>query len=330
MNNSSVATLGEEDEEDFVYGFYSPMDVPLILLGLLSIIINSTVLYLLFKKEYLRTPKNLFLGSLAVSDLFTASMNIPLFIGCSATLDTPLCVGASVLNHFACLFDILQLLAITLDRLTAVLSPLTYPVIMSTSRATNIIAFISVFSACASFIQLLWLVSPGYDVSEVAMDTIEKYEMAYDIAVFVFFFIPVFVITYAIIHLFVIVRKHSREISKRGSHRRTNHDDKSRWSHEMRSTVILATMLVTYVLFWLLYLIVRVQMHFGNELFALPIAVENFIVFLRFSTCVSNPLLYTLRNHDFKVALKAERDSMNRRKEFKSSTTKSTNSYDRP
>jgi len=60
--------------------FYPAVDVPAIVLAWLIVIVNGLVLVLMAKKKYLRSITNLLLCSLAVSDLLTGLVAIPLFI----------------------------------------------------------------------------------------------------------------------------------------------------------------------------------------------------------------------------------------------------------
>jgi len=63
--------------------FYPAVDIPGIILSLLIVIVNSLVLVLMAKKQYLRSITNLLLCSMAVADLLTGLVAIPLFIACN-------------------------------------------------------------------------------------------------------------------------------------------------------------------------------------------------------------------------------------------------------
>ena len=81
VNNSSNSTsFGDE------MGVFRPAyDLCLIALAVLIIAINVLVVYLFIRKDYLRTKTNSFLVSLALSDLMTGFLAIPLYLLCSAT-----------------------------------------------------------------------------------------------------------------------------------------------------------------------------------------------------------------------------------------------------
>ena len=67
-------------------GVFKPAyDACLIVLAFLIIAINVLVVYLFVTKGYLRTKTNCFLLSLALSDLLTGLLSIPLFLICSLT-----------------------------------------------------------------------------------------------------------------------------------------------------------------------------------------------------------------------------------------------------
>jgi hypothetical protein len=62
-------------------------DTCIIILACFIIATNILVLYLFANKDYLRTKTNSFLISLAVSDLMTGILSIPLYLICSLTYD---------------------------------------------------------------------------------------------------------------------------------------------------------------------------------------------------------------------------------------------------
>ena len=96
--------------------FYPPADVPAIILAVLIVIVNCLVLGLTARKKHLRTITNLLLCSLAVSDLFTGLVSVPLFTTCNIIRQSAICLTEEQLSRFISASIVSHLMSVVIDR----------------------------------------------------------------------------------------------------------------------------------------------------------------------------------------------------------------------
>ena len=100
------------------YGYFYPaVDVPAIILAVLILIVNGLVLFLMAKKKYLRSITNLLLCSLAVADLLTGLVAIPLFISCNIIRQSAICLTEEQLARLISASIVSHLVSVVTDRL---------------------------------------------------------------------------------------------------------------------------------------------------------------------------------------------------------------------
>ncbi|XP_024085622.1 octopamine receptor Oamb isoform X2 [Cimex lectularius] len=153
MNSTACSALLESVEWE------DPTAICLLtLLGVVDLMVivgNCLVIAAVFISSKLRSVTNLFIVSLAVADLLVGLTVLPFSavrevfkvwifgdLWCSAWL---------ALDVWMCTASILNLCAISLDRYVAVTRPVTYPSIMSTSRAKLLIGLVWVLSFIICF-----------------------------------------------------------------------------------------------------------------------------------------------------------------------------------
>ena len=74
------------------------------------------VLVLMAKKKYLRSITNILLCSLAVSDLLTGVVAVPLFIVCNVHAQSATCLTEEMVARFISALIVCHLMAVTTDR----------------------------------------------------------------------------------------------------------------------------------------------------------------------------------------------------------------------
>ena len=98
-------------------GFFDPKaDVPAIVLAVLIVTVNGLVLVLMARKRYLRSITNLLLCGLAVSDLLTGLVSVPLFITCGIMRQPAICISEESMARFISASIVCHLMAVTTDR----------------------------------------------------------------------------------------------------------------------------------------------------------------------------------------------------------------------
>ena len=100
-----------------MHNYFEPVvDVPAIVLAVLIVTVNSLVLVLIARKKYLRSITNLLLCSLAVSDLLTGLVGVPMFITCNVIRERGPCLGEEEMSRFISASIVCHLMAVTTDR----------------------------------------------------------------------------------------------------------------------------------------------------------------------------------------------------------------------
>ncbi|XP_018327910.1 octopamine receptor Oamb [Agrilus planipennis] len=127
----------------------------LALINVMVIVGNCLIIAAVFCSSKLRSVTNLFIVSLAVADLLVGIAVLP-FSATREIFDIWIfgdtwCSMWLALDVWMCTASILNLCAISLDRYVAVTRPITYPNIMSTSRAKLLIAGLWILSFVICF-----------------------------------------------------------------------------------------------------------------------------------------------------------------------------------
>jgi len=291
-------TNNTEEGDEMMAGFSVKFDVFPIVLAVLIIVFNSFVLILVIKRKQLRNQANYLLCSLALSDLLTGLVDIPLFLACNITWDYPLCLVAENCLRMTSISTVLHLVAITVDRYLAATYALQYPSIVTPARSHAVKGAIWLVSIVLAFIQLAWSTSNS-DVNEEGN---VEYEVPYDItSLVVFFAVPVLVMIVLYSLLFYNVVRSARR--RRNSLQRM--DVTQRNSKEWQTALVFILMFLSYCACWLPYFLIRLQYNLGNEFFVLPHIAEYIFIYLRFLGSFLNPCIYVFGKNDFRKALRA-------------------------
>ena len=270
---------------------------------ILIVIANGLVFILFAKRKELRTRPNYVLFSLAICDLTTGVINIPLFILVaftpvitSAELKFHLVFLIGVLNNLTAISACYHILAATTEKYLSIIWPVTHRLI---KRKTVIKALGAVWvaSVFVAFIPFAWV-----NMGDKALQT------NLSIGHVIFCLITVFLLPYSfMIYAFVVIflaiskqgRSHCRKPSKQRSSRQARQA-----ALEKRCLILFASMATIFLVCWLpwyvLMLLFRISYN-GDEL-RIP---SHVFVLVRYTTSVINPMLYTFFRRDFKTALKS-------------------------
>src|SRR6218665_31368 len=112
-----------------------------VICAVLSIVGNSVIIVIFIKKRSLRTVKNCYVISLAVADLFVGLVGIPSALAVSVGLPKNFnaCMIMTSMLMLLCTGSIMSLVAVTIDRFWAIMSPLSYQAMMSYNKAGMVI-----------------------------------------------------------------------------------------------------------------------------------------------------------------------------------------------
>ena len=296
-NNSSSKTDQEQIE-------FLPVSlvVALSFMCLLIVAVNGLVIFLIHKKKSLRTITNMFLTSLALSDLMSGLLGIPLLVICLAKDVIKVCVSSAIFFRLTAISSVCHVLLIACDRYIFIVHYMKYHSLATKRRA--IIAIISVWlvSLASSMIQLSWYIFHGIALTEYE-DVTEHHNKRYSLACIVLFFtVPLITMCYIYGSIFYISFK--RIESDRGLSNTFQRPSRS-LGHEWRGRSVLLITMVIFACCWLPFFVAMLDDYMNtSEQSPMPLWAQRLLIFLGFLPSVLNPILCTLAKIDFRRALK--------------------------
>ncbi|XP_022792415.1 alpha-2Db adrenergic receptor-like [Stylophora pistillata] len=298
----------DEHQAEFAGDFDARYHIPPIAVAVVIIGLNGWVLYLVKTKPNLQSSMNFLLCSLALSDLLTGSLSIPLHVCCDVTWKTNICVASQLFMRFTSVSTVMHLLAITMDRYLGIKHALRYNALVTKNRVIVTSVFIWSSSIFASLIQLAWINYGRDDVDEEDED-LTKHEIRYDVTNLVLYVvIPFVVMTIVYVTIFFEILRHYRNIKQYNSPGWA--ETKKRTHHEWKAVAIFSIMLFVFIVCWLPFFTIRLQYNLGKKLFELPHSTEYVFVYLRFFTSFFNPFMYIFGKRDFRQAINFSRRSL--------------------
>ena len=308
LSTCNASCLGKngssnETEAEAEYTFLpSPLIVLLAFMCLLIVTVNGLVIFLIYKKKSLRTLTNMVLASLALSDLMSALLGIPLLIICLVRDVIKVCVSSSIIIRFTAISSVCHVLLIACERYIFIVHSINYHFLVTKRRAMGAILAIWLLSFLASVIQLSW-----QNLQEEALtefdETAEEIDIKYSVTCIVLFFaIPLLLMYYLYGHIFYISfkrKKRDRQLNKnfQQAHRSV--------LEEWRGRSVLLITMVIFAGCWLPFFLMVLDEHMQSSPFSpLPVLVERLLIFVGFIPQLLNPVLCTLVKKDFRRALK--------------------------
>ena len=295
MNNSSVASSPQQQNNGIK--FLSR----LLPIALVIVLTNGLVFILFFRRKSLRTTSNYLLLGLAISDFITGAINIPYFIVFTFNV-VPLTMDANFHFWMFALHTLMavsagyHILVITAEKYFAIRKPLRHHLITK-KMVFKILMAIWMISALIAVIPVVW----NENHSKILFLTIHA-----AVCLLVVFLVPYTFIIFAFTVMFKVIS--SRQIP-----RRQNNIAMSRFqakkNNERKCIVIFAIMATMFAFCWLPYftlmLVLNIKYYLMLGLSPSTMQALEVAVFVRYTTSITNPLLYTFFKRDFWLALKA-------------------------
>ena len=311
LNTSQTGATHKTANNDAYLKSFLSMFVPI---AVAIVICNVLVFALFARKRILRTPSNMFLLSLSISDCANGLVNIPLFLSVTFVFQTWECrTAVLVLHNFTLILTAYHILVITAERFFAIMKPFKRRSSLSKSFAVRVILAV-------------WLVSGVIAAIEVPIHVYDSptfgkiYLLVYFLAAFVLPFLFMF---YAFVVMFCTLRKR-KCVARHRKDIRTYKKLLSDW----KCLLIFTTMLVVFLICWCpSYVIRMVIIVFAREIWTysphFPKVLESFTI-IRYVSSVLNPLLYTMLKADFINALRTFRRSRYNSDRSKASSYRAT------
>lgn len=329
VKNSSQHNFSTDDSsEEFTLD--TEIKVIFTFLGLMAFLIamaNSLVFMLAWNMKYLRTKTNFFLLSLAASDLLSGVLVVPMVIACNVTLNNEsVCIAMDICQRGLAISTILHLLSAVMERYLKISSPFNYTSIVTKPRIAAVLISVWTSAMTVSLAQLFIMQS----------ENIIKAHLIYNATVLsLFVFVPFIVTLVAFIRIFVIM-KHSKESRLKLTNSLNTHNvqRKKQRINVQRSLMVYLAMLVCFVCAWFPYFFLTLLIDLDSSLVTrIPQWISVMFLFLKISSALFNPLLFTFFKTDFQKALRqmasgklckeaVNTDGGSTRKRFSSNPTK--------
>ena len=295
--------LGTEPEDDnYVPGFSAERDSFSIAIAILIIAVNCWVVALVVMRRNLRTVTNYILTSLAISDLCTGAISIPLFLSCNIVQETGICVAEMIAMRFTSFSTVLHILTMTIDRYICIIFALRYMSWVTKRRGFQVLTLIWLFSLFLALVQLSWI-DFSQDVEDDHSEKSQKMIIIYDIFCSIAFTgIPVVFMAFTYGQILYEVHRQRKNIQQHNTPgwQETRRSTKQEW----KVATVFLIMLLVYIVCWVPFYILRLEYVLGSDFFELNLSELAILLihWLRFCSSLINPCLYILGKPDFRKA----------------------------
>ena len=273
----------------------------LVPIAFLITVANGLVLVLFAQRKHLRTAPNYILLSLAICDISSGIINIPLFILVAFTSvlrstqsHSYFVILVSVLNNMSAVSTCYHILVATSEKYLSIVFPVKHRRITTKTIAT-VLGVVWTWSIIVSFAPFAWTHVQNTDA-----------QFKSDLAHVIFCLITVFMLPYMfMIYTFVVMFK---RISKLGENSKSKIATKPQMCRqawlEKKCFVLFVSMATIYLVSWLPWYILMLLYKIWSETERLQIPSHVFVL-VRYATSITNPGLFTFFRRDFKLALRS-------------------------
>lgn len=232
----------------------------------------------------LRTICNYFIVSLSVADILVALLAMPfwLIVQLNNTLwpwprlKEGLYSFWSFIDIFCGTASIMNLTAVSIDRMLAIVTPFKYPKILTTKRVLIILALVWLYSTTIACLRLANWQSYGL------------------FAAFASFFLPLSLVIVMYTVIFIVVKIQVHRIGSAGGKEHAN---------EMKAAKTILVVIGAFVVCWLPFFVIVVG-HATDKNFTYPMEVYNMFKWMEYLNSCLNPVIYTCMNRTYRRAFK--------------------------
>ncbi|XP_077437364.1 melanopsin-A-like [Vanacampus margaritifer] len=287
-------------------------------IGITGLIGNFMVIYAFSRSRSLRTPPNMFIINLAITDLLMCVTQAPVFF--TSSMHKRWIFGEKACELYAfcgALFGIcsmITLMVIAVDRYFVITRPLTSIGVLSRKRALAILAAAWAYS-------LGWSLPPFFGWSAYVPEglltsctwdymTFTPSVRAYTMLLFVFvFFLPLLVIVYCYVFIFRAIRNTNKTVGKMsgsGVHAHVASRDSTKSFHrlqnEWKMAKIALIVILLYVVSWSPYSAVALTAFAGYADMLTPY-MNSVPAVIAKASAIHNPIIYAITHPKYRVAL---------------------------
>ena len=258
-------------------------------LGILSVMVvvtNVFVCALVCFNKTLRTYTNWLVLSLAVSDILTGGVLLPMVLTKPTSLVTDYFTALILLSVVA------NICAVTYDRYVATIKPLLYPYLAPKLLKRTLV--------------VVWLIPTIYSVLPLAWDTNSTKTIHIVYIVCLEFFgvvVPYIFITFAYVRIFRQVRR-SLTMRKNFESAREQRRERRRVSTDAQVAKVFCIVSTAFLLSWLPILYSTTVYSVFNRPDLIPDALYTISLFTAATSSLVNPLICAFLKPDFRVAIR--------------------------
>ena len=280
--------------------FGSSYHLLLLVLAILIIIANITVLYLFLKTHALQVGiTNRLLANLAVSDLLTGLVTIPMTVASATLNDSPhihiLYFVSNVLSDFGTIYTVSSLCLVIYDRYVLVCKPFERKRrrTRSPTGCQIVLFWVSIFLIAA--LPLSW----SYDLLLDPREHTKEYQLTaeriYVVSITTFFFfLPSCFVFIALILMLFEVKNFLADEACNTQQQRTNRA-------QLAVVIKFTIAFITFMFCWVPLMTIRILDYFFINI-SMKLTAESLeaMFAMRCATSLINPLIYTWNDRDYK------------------------------
>ncbi|XP_067091788.1 melanopsin-A [Osmerus mordax] len=288
--------------------------VVILAIGITGMVGNFLVIYAFSRSRSLRTPANMFIINLAITDLLMCVTQAPIFF--TTSMHKRWIFGEKGCELYAfcgALFGICSMITLTViavDRYFVITRPLASIGVMSRKRAFLILVGAWLYS-------LGWSLPPFFGWSAYVPEglltsctwdyvTFTPSVRAYTMLLFIFvFFIPLIIIMYCYVFIFKAIRHTNKAVCKVGGSNGSSRDSiKSfrRLKNEWKMAKIALIVILLYVISWSPYSIVALTAFAGYADILTPY-MNSVPAVIAKASAIHNPIIYAITHPKYRLAL---------------------------
>ncbi|XP_044154542.1 melanopsin [Bufo gargarizans] len=311
-----------EPPREVIHHAYPTADVPdhvhytigavILAVGITGTLGNLLVIYAFCRSRSLRSPANIFIINLAITDFCMSITQAPVFF--AASLHKRWIFGEKGCELYAfcgALFGItsmITLMVIAVDRYFVITRPLASIGMMSKKRAVLILLGVWLYS-------LAWSLPPFFGWSAYVPEglltsctwdyvTFTPSVRAYTMLLFCFvFFIPLFVIIYCYIFIFKAIKNTNRAVQKIGSDdNKESQKQYQKMKNEWKMAKIALIVILLYVISWSPYSTVALVAFAGYANILTPY-MNSVPAVIAKASAIHNPIIYAITHPKYRMAI---------------------------
>nr|XP_015195760.1 PREDICTED: melanopsin-like [Lepisosteus oculatus] len=301
--------------------FVKKIDVPdqvhyiiacfVVVIGTIGVVGNLLVMYAFYSDKKLRTPPNYFIMNLAISDFLMSISQSPIFfVNCLNKEWVFGELGCKLYAFCGALFGItsmITLLAISIDRYLVITKPLQSIQWTSKRRTSLVILLVWLYSLAWSLAPLVGWSSyiPEGLMTSCTWDyvTATPSNRSYTLMLCCFvFFIPLLIISYCYVFMFIAIRSTSRDVEKLRTHTKKSALIQQSVRNEWKLAKIAFVVIIVFVLSWSPYACVTLIAWAGYANILNPYSKAVPAVIAK-ASAIYNPLIYAIIHSKYRRTL---------------------------